>query len=188
MQLETKQLLEFWLGSAEPKEMASHRAQWWAKDADFDQRIQNDFKNLFNQACAGQLDHWKDSPLGCTALIILLDQFPRNLFRNDGQAFATDVQARDLTRHALEKGYDQTLPMGAKLFLYLPLEHSENLDDQNQSVALMKAMGDEGYHDFALKHHVIIARFGRFPHRNMALGRENTPEEEAFLQQPDSAF
>jgi len=121
-------------------------------------------------------------------LVILLDQFPRNMFRGDKQAFAYDEQARILTRYVLDKEFDQTLPLGPRLFLYLPLEHSENLTDQNTCVALMEGLGDEDYVNYARKHQVIIERFGRFPHRNEVLNRISTPEEIAFLKEPGSSF
>jgi len=183
-----KCLLEFWLGSAEPQKMATHRKEWWVKDPEFDLRIGEEFKGLFDQAIAGELDGWKETALGSLGLIILLDQFPRNLFRNDERAFSMDGQARRLTRYVLDKAFDKELPMGAKLFLYLPLEHSENLNDQYDCLSLMKAMGDEGYVNFAQKHLDIIERFGRFPHRNIVLGRKNTSEEDAFLGGPNSSF
>lgn len=182
------QLLEFWFGSAEPTQMATHRQEWWVKDDEYDRRINEDFGSLYNKATNGELESWKETPLGCVGLVILLDQFPRNMFRGDAQSFATDPQARDITRYALDIGIDQKVPMGGKLFLYLPLEHSEELDHQNTCVALMQAMGDEGYTDFALKHQVIIEKFGRFPHRNDVIGRESTPEEIEFLKQPGSGF
>ncbi len=181
-------LLEFWLGSAAPGDMMTHRQEWWMKDAEFDRRINEEFAPLYEQAANGELDSWKETALGCLGLVILLDQFPRNMFRGDARSFATDPQALEVTRHALDNGFDQQLPMGGKLFLYLPLEHSEDLDHQNACVALMQAMGDDNYVDFALKHQVIIERFGRFPHRNDVLGRDSTAEEVEFLKEPGSGF
>lgn len=181
-------LLEFWLGSSEPSEMATHRMEWWVKDPEFDRQIGEEFKGLFDQAIAGELDAWKETALGSLGLIILLDQFPRNIFRNDQRAFSMDGQALRLTRHVLAKGFDQELPMGPKLFFYLPLEHSENLNDQYDCLTLIKAMGDENYIDFAQKHLDVIERFGRFPHRNSVLGRKNTAEEDVFLDGPNSSF
>jgi uncharacterized protein (DUF924 family) len=181
-------LLEFWLGSSDPAHMLCHRKEWWVKDPEFDQRIADEFMDLFDQAVEGKLATWQETPLGCLALVILLDQFPRNIFRNDQRAFAMDAGARRISRHVLAKGFDQVLPMGAKLFFYLPLEHSENLNDQFDCLKLMKAMGDEGYLNFAQKHLDIIERFGRFPHRNAILGRMSTEEEIAFLKEPNSRF
>lgn len=183
-----EQLLTFWLGSAEPDQMMTHRQEWWVKDEAFDQRIHSEFSGLYDKAVAGDLEDWKDTPLGCVGLCILLDQFPRNMFRGTARSFESDATARDITRHVLDNGFDKALPVGCRLFLYLPLEHSENLDHQYTCVALMQDMGDEGYVDFALKHQVIIERFGRFPHRNEVLGRKSTPEEIAFLETPGSSF
>jgi len=183
-----EKLLSFWFGDAEPEKMATHRGAWWAKDPEFDQRINVEFKGLFDQAVAGKLGAWKETPLGCVALVILLDQFPRNIFRTDERAFSMDEAARALTRYVLDKQFDHALPMGAKLFLYLPLEHSENLSDQRECLGLMKEMGDAGYVDFAQKHLDVIEKFGRFPHRNVLLGRKSTPAEEAFLKGPNSSF
>ena len=188
MSAEINRLLEFWMGSSNPDEMASYRDEWWVKNDEFDRRINDDFGTLYEQAANGKLDSWKETPLGCVALVILLDQFPRNMFRGDPRSFATDPQARDLTRYVLDKGFDQEVPMGCKVFLYLPLEHSEDLDHQNACVALMQAMGNENATEFAIKHQVIIERFGRFPHRNEVLGRKSTPEEIEFLKEPGSSF
>lgn len=181
-------LLEFWFLNTDPDQMATHREEWWVKEDSFDQRIRDDFGDLFEQAISGKLDDWKNTPLACTGLVILLDQFPRNMFRGDKQAFAYDEQARALTRYVLDNKFDQKLPLGPRLFLYLPLEHSENLTDQNACVALMESLGDEDYVNYARKHQVIIERFGRFPHRNKVLNRTSTPEEIAFLQEPGSSF
>ncbi|NVK20064.1 MAG: DUF924 domain-containing protein [Methylocystaceae bacterium] len=181
-------LLEFWFESAKMDQMATHREQWWIKDHNFDQRIRDDFKDLFDQAISGKLANWEETPLGCTGLVLLLDQFPRNMFRGSPRAFAYDEQARALTRNVLAKGFDQHLPMGPRLFLYLPLEHSENLQDQKDCITLMEALGDDDYLYFARKHLVIIEQFGRFPHRNDVLGRHSTPQEVMFLKEPDSSF
>ncbi|MDV7339690.1 DUF924 family protein [Terasakiella sp. A23] len=188
MNQDIKSLLEFWFSSSTPGEMNTHRKEWWVKDPEFDRRIQDEFSPLFEKADAGELDDWKETPLGCVALALLLDQFPRNMFRGKARAFASDEKARALTRHVLDKGFDKNLPIGARLFLYLPLEHSEDLQDQNDCIKLVESMGDEGYLDFAKKHQVIIKRFGRFPHRNETLGRTSTNEEVAFLSEPGSSF
>jgi len=185
---EIKTLLEFWFLSSDPAKMETHRQEWWVKDPEFDRRINEDFRPLFEKADTGELDDWKETPLGCVALVILLDQFPRNMFRGSAKAFASDEKARALTRYVLERGFDKDLPIGPRLFLYLPLEHSEDLNDQNDCISLITSMGDEGYLEFAKKHHVIIKRFARFPHRNESLGRISTEEEVAFLQEPGSSF
>jgi uncharacterized protein (DUF924 family) len=169
----------------------SHK-KWFAKDDAFDAEIRTRFLALVEDATGGKLVAWQRHAATCLALIVLLDQFPRNLFRGDARAFAADRLAREAAHHALAQGYDQTMLPVERQFVYLPLEHSESLDDQERCLALMKslAMFDEtkDLHIWAEKHRVIIARFGRFPHRNLALGRTSTPEEAAFLQQPESSF
>ncbi|WP_417819700.1 DUF924 family protein [Terasakiella sp.] len=188
MDNEITSVLEFWFGSAKPEQMATHRDMWWMKDREIDQQIINQFTSLYEQAASGALVHWKEDPLGCLALILLLDQFPRNMFRDSAKSFATDEQALDVTRYVLEREWDADLVLAARLFIYLPLEHSENVDDQNAAVTLISSLGDDNYTDFALRHRDIIKRFGRFPHRNKILGREDTKEEAAFLKQPGSGF
>lgn len=183
-----KRILQFWFTSADPDEMATHREEWWVKSDTFDREIANNFGDLYEQAHTGKLEVWKDTPLGCVGLVLLLDQCPRNMFRNTPQAFASDEQARQVTHHALDRGFDASLPLAAQLFLYMPLEHSEDIDDQNASVTLIGALGDSNYTNFAIQHRDIIERFGRFPHRNGILGRPSTPEELAFLTQPGSSF
>ena len=129
-----------------------------------------------------------DSARGCLALIVLLDQFSRNMFRGTARAFAADAKALSVACAALDRGFDQEAPAVLRSFFYLPFEHSEVLADQERSVALFEALGDADGLDYAIRHHDIIARFGRFPHRNELLGRENTPEESTFLTQPGSRF
>ncbi len=163
--------------------------RWFKKEPAFDSDVRERLGALHGRAAAGALDHWRDSADGCVALVILLDQVPRNLFRGEARAFATDDAARRLAFHAIERGFDQKVPQARRIFLYLPLEHSESLEDQEACVRLAAALDeDTTWHDYALRHRDVIARFGRFPHRNAALGRESTPEEEEFLAGPDSAF
>jgi len=178
-----QEVLEFWFRGAEA------RKEWFQKDAAFDAEIRARFLALFEQAAAGALAHWSDHPADCLALIVTLDQFPRNLFRASGpeaaRAFATDGPALAAARHALESGYDREVPEVARTFLYLPFEHSEDLTDQERSLQLFAGHPNEIW---ALRHWEIVKRFGRFPHRNAALGRESTPAEIEFLQQPGSGF
>jgi uncharacterized protein (DUF924 family) len=138
---------------------------------------------------SGDFDHWRETAAGCVALCILLDQAPRNLFRGDPRSFASDAAARAVTRHALARGLDRDLPQEQRAFLYLPLEHSENLADQEACVRLFAGLDEnpDGL-DYAVRHRDIIARFGRFPHRNAVLGRTSTPEETEFLTQAGSSF
>jgi uncharacterized protein (DUF924 family) len=122
-------------------------------------------------------------------LCVLLDQVPRNLFRGQGRAFASDAAARAIAREAIDQGFDRNLPQPQRLFLYLPFEHSESLADQDESVRLIGALDENPtWKDYAIRHRDVIARFGRFPHRNAALGRRNTAEETAFLATPGSSF
>lgn len=181
-------VLTFWFGTKDVADFPKSLQKWWKKDASFDQEIRDLFLPLHEQAMQGDLDHWQDTPAGCLALVIVLDQFSRNMFRDTPRSFASDSRALDITFHALEKGFDACLPESGRLFLYLPLEHSEDIDNQNACVSLMRNFEEAQFLDFAIKHRDVIRRFGRFPHRNAILGRPNTADEEAFLQQPGSRF
>ncbi len=154
--------------------------RWFNKDAAFDTAFHDSFRDLHFAAARRDLDHWADHPDGSLALIILLDQFPRNCFRGTAHMFATDPLARHFADRAIEAGHDDRVDPGLRVFMYLPFEHSENIADQYRSVELTGKL-DESYMKYALEHRDIIQRFGRFPHRNPALGRETTPEEQAFL-------
>ena len=162
---------------------------WFTKDPAFDRRVKARLLADHQRAAAGDLDFWQDSAKGCLALCILLDQVPRNLFRSDPRSYATDAKARSVSHQALDRGFDQDLPQIQRLFLYLPLEHSEDLAEQQLSVQLIRKLAqDAGWLDYALRHRDIVARFGRFPHRNAILGRATTAEEVAFLSQEGSSF
>ena len=154
---------------------------WFGKDAAFDRDFSQRFAALHEQAAAGRLDDWRDSREGALALLILLDQYPRNAFRNTPRAFATDDQALALAKDSIARGYDVETDEDMRLFFYLPLEHSEDLADQERSVELATALSDKVL-DYAMEHRDIIRRFGRFPHRNPILGRESTPEELAYIE------
>jgi uncharacterized protein (DUF924 family) len=164
---------------------AAGRQKWFGKDARFDDAIRLKFEPVHIIASRGGYDHWQDSAEGCLALLLLLDQFPRNLWRNSAHAFATDGKARAVARHAMSQGFDQQVDPALRSFVYLPFEHSEDLADQDVSIALCQGLlddtGDGEPLKYALVHREIIARFGRFPHRNAALGRTTTAEEQAFL-------
>ena len=161
--------------------------KWFAKDAGFDSIIALKFEQTHYRASQRRYDHWAQTPEGALALLILLDQFPRNLYRDTAHAFATDPLARMFARAALAAGHDQATEPLLRPFFYLPFEHSESLADQEFSVELCAALqadsGDENTIKWALEHRDIIARFGRFPHRNAVLGRETTPEEQVFLDE-----
>lgn len=175
---DTKQeVIKFWFEETQPQ-------QWFQKNPDFDAHIKERFKTSYEMARDGLCSDWtKDAP-GCLALCLVLDQFPRNMFRGTPASFATDEQALLVSKQALHRGYDQVLSPIKRRFLYLPFEHSENLADQKKSVSLFETMKDDdplGY-DYAVRHKDVIERFGRFPHRNAILGRESTPEEIEFLK------
>lgn len=183
-------VLAFWFGEA--RERGQNRPQWFKKEAAFDEEIRTRFLPSYEQAVAGDFAHWVDHAQSCLALIVMLDQFPRNMFRDSRRAFEADSMARKATRHALAREYDRTLRPVERIFMYLPLEHSEHLPDQELCVRLMRELSafreTRDMHMWAEKHRVIVHRFGRFPHRNAALGRESTKEEIEFLKQPGSGF
>ncbi|HQR90534.1 MAG: hypothetical protein B7Z44_03100 [Caulobacter sp. 12-67-6] len=161
--------------------------KWFAKDAGFDSMIALKFEQTHYRAAQRRYDKWAETPEGALALLILLDQFPRNLYRGTAHAFATDPLARMFARAALAAGHDQATEPQLRPFFYLPFEHSESLADQEFCVELCATLqadsGDEDTIKWAVEHRDIIARFGRFPHRNAVLGRETTPEEQAFLDE-----
>jgi uncharacterized protein (DUF924 family) len=169
-----KEVVSFW------REAGPER--WFKKDAAFDAEIKRRFVPTYEAAAAGKLRDWENDAEGALALLILLDQFPRNMFRGDKRAFATDPLARAVTAGALIKGFDAQVG-DMRTFFYLPFEHSEDLADQERCIALYKAAGDEDNLKWAELHADIIRRFGRFPHRNALLGRTTTPEEQAFLDE-----
>ncbi len=188
-------ILNFWFGDpGDPtSDYGQQRNVWFRKDPVFDQSIRDRFLSAYQDAASGQLQHWRTEPRSCLALIVLLDQFPRNLFRGTAQAFATDDQALTTAQFAIAQGYDQHLHPVEQVFIYLPFEHSENLDHQTEAVRLFQQLVATEPElastlDYAIRHHDVIAQFGRFPHRNAALGRSTTPAEAAFLQQPGSSF
>jgi uncharacterized protein (DUF924 family) len=164
-----------------------HPKDWFVKNTAFDAEIRKRFLALHERAAAGRLEHWAQDPRGCLALVILLDQFPRNMFRGEARAFATDAQARMAARAILERAWDKAMTKSEQLFAYLPFEHSEALADQELACELMKNF-DEKQRQYAERHRDIIRRFGRFPHRNDLLGRENTAAEIEFLRLPGSRF
>ena len=159
-------------------------SKWFAKDEVFDARFRERFEDAHFRAARRELDPWVETPEGSLALLILLDQFPRNVFRGTGHAFATDPLARMFASRALEAGHDLQIEGDIRRFFYLPFQHSEDLVDQARQMALFQTRMERTSTDrWAEHHHGVIARFGRFPHRNRALGRETTPEELAFLDE-----
>jgi uncharacterized protein (DUF924 family) len=156
-------------------------AKWFRKDAAFDAEIASRFLASYEAAAAGRRADWESTPEGALALLIVLDQFPRNMFRASARAFAADRLARAVADRAIARGFDLQVPAAERKFFYLPFEHAEDLDDQERCLVLMSATGDADLVKWAELHADIIRRFGRFPHRNAALGRTTTPAEQAFL-------
>lgn len=159
---------------------AAGPAAWYKKDAAFDGRCR-DFEAAHHAAARGELSRWEANAEGALALLLLLDQIPRNIFRDSAHAFATDGLAQRIAADAIAVGHDQATPMPLRIFFYMPLEHAEDLAQQDRCVALFEAAGNAEYLKYAVLHRDIIARFGRFPHRNAMLGRKTTPDEAAFL-------
>lgn len=174
-------VLDFWF--APGKEMS-----WFGADPSLDAEIARRFAGSVEAARRRQLDGWAATPDGALALCLLLDQFPRNTWRGSPRAFACDVEARRVAAEAIAAGHDRAVPPRRRLFFYLPYEHSEDLADQERCLTLMRALGDAEQLLWAERHYAVIARFGRFPHRNVILGRESSVEEIAFLREPGSTF
>ncbi len=189
-QPQAAEVLLFWFGG--PGERGKAQKRWFEKSDAFDRQTRERFLELYEAAAAGHLVRWQEQPHDCLALIVLLDQFPRNMFRGTPRAFAADALALEAARHALAQGHDKVLLPVERLFTYLPFEHSETLEDQERACELMQPLEafreTEGVYRYAVAHRDIIRRFGRFPHRNAILGRPSTPEELAFLKQPGSSF
>jgi len=162
------------------KEAGSEK--WFAKDDAFDSRFHDRFRTAHFAAARRELDGWAETPEGSLALLILLDQFPRNCFRGTGHAFATDPLARMFAVRALDAGFDRAVENDLRRFFYLPLQHAEDMVLQDRQLALFQTMERPADDRWAEHHHAVIERFGRFPHRNRALGRETTAEEKAFLE------
>jgi len=178
-------VLRFWFGEGADYGKAHQR--WFEKDAAFDSQVRGQFLALYETIVAGGLLDWLERPADCLARIVVLDQFPRNMFRGTPRAFAADALALDSARHAVRRGFDKDMLEVERQFVYLPFEHSESLADQERACELMKPLGEDLY-DWALRHKRIVERFGRFPHRNQILGRKSTPEEIEFLKTPGSGF
>lgn len=161
---------------------AEMQPYWFEKSDDIDRQIIQLFLETYEAAHGGRMDHWLENAPDALALMIVLDQFPRNMFRGSGRSFESNDLALGYARAALDKGFDAAVTSVQRSFFYLPFMHSEDLDDQDRSVRLYQALGDENALKFAHEHRDIIARFGRFPHRNAALERETTPQEAEFLK------
>lgn len=178
-----REVLDFWFVETVP-------AQWFQKNEVFDDMIRDRFMSVYDMAKADLCESWTKDADGCLALCIILDQFPRNMFRDTPRAFESDGKALTIAGHAIKKGFDQVLAPLKRRFLYLPFEHSENLDHQELSVEFFEKMKEDdplGY-EYAQRHLRVIEQFGRFPHRNAILGRESTPAELTYLSGPGAGF
>lgn len=167
-------VLDFWWLAGPEK--------WFARDDQFDASIRERFGDLIGVAASGDLAEWEETPHGTLALLLLLDQFPRNIFRGSAQAFEHDGEALRLAVLAVDRGYDRAFPKAARVFFYLPFEHAEDMQAQERSVDLCRRLGDQTFYHYALLHMDVIRRFGRFPHRNDVLGRKTTEAEAAYLE------
>jgi uncharacterized protein (DUF924 family) len=188
-----REVLDFWFGAPEDPHHNRTRAEWFRKDDAFDAEIRRRFGACIDEVLTGALDHWRTTTDGALAYVVTLDQFTRNAHRGTPKSFAGDTQALAAARAVVASGADRVLPGVRRQFLYLPFEHAEDMGMQDESMRLLGQLAQEepalaDLPIWAGKHRVIIARFGRFPHRNAILGRPNTPEEEAFLKEAGSSF
>jgi uncharacterized protein (DUF924 family) len=180
MMITPQKIIDYWYSDAVSK-------QWFASTPELDQEILENYEGLWQQAARGELSDWEATPKGCLALAIILDQFPLNMFRGQAKSFSTEQQAVDVVSRAIAKGFDKELDQSQLSFIYMPLMHSEDLVNQDQSVALFTHSGLESNIRFAEHHREIIRKYGRFPHRNELLSRESTVEELTYLAS-DEAF
>ena len=199
---EINRVLRFWFGDLKENEAPSgvHRKMWWIKDSENDKRIKDNFGNDLRLAIDGELDDWKICSDGLLALIILLDQFSRNIYRGTYKAFSQDEMSLQICTEGIGKGFDKELHPVKRIFFYMPLMHSEDIAMQEKSIECFSKLTEElkkpesvanivsDSYEYALKHYEIIKRFGRYPHRNEILGRESTKEEIEFLNEPGSSF
>ena len=193
MDAQAQAVLDFWFLAPDNPGHGQSRAEWFRKDDAFDAQIRERFGALIDIAIDGGLRDWAATPRGALAQILLLDQFTRNVYRGTPRAFAGDAQALELAIALTQDGQDQQLEPTLRAFVYMPFEHAEDLAMQARAVELFQLLtqsreGFESMLDYAQRHQEVIARFGRFPHRNAILGRDSTPEEAAFLLQPGSSF
>jgi len=167
-------IIDFWFDE-------KHKSLWFNSTPLFDAELKEIFELVYNAACNDELNDWKTEAEGLLALVIIFDQFPLNMYRGDAKSFATEERSRQIARHAIDSGMDQKLSQEQKSFLYMPFMHSENLEEQDQAIALFESAGLTGNVTFAHHHRDIISRFGRFPHRNAILNRENTEAEKNYM-------
>lgn len=172
-------VLSFWFS-------APMREHWFRSKPELDRQIRDRFENLWQRAARGELQAWEQHPAGALALVIVLDQLPLNMYRDQARSFATEASAREVAARALEKGFDRHLNGEQQAFLFMPFMHSEQIDDQDRAVALYQAAGLEHNLKWARHHRELIRRFGRFPHRNAILGRADTAAEQTYLQSEEA--
>ncbi len=177
-----RDVLDFWLLPLSDPGHGKKRELWWNGTPELDAEIRSRFGPLIERAVAGALDHWRKSPDGALALILLCDQFSRNIWRKTSRAFSGDVRARETVRYALAHGFPAAYPNDVRLFFYMPLQHSEDLGDQDLCCSLFATLGNPDNDKYAIEHRDIVAKYGRFPHRNEVLGRVSTPEELEYLK------
>ena len=175
------EVLAFWFEELRPE-------QWFEKDEALDRIVRTRFGALYRRLATNLAPDWRQTAKGCLAAVIVLDQFPRQLYRDDARAFATDEAALAIASLAIERCFDRVLSPAMRKFLYMPFQHSEDADAQARSVALFATIDDAETVAYAWRHKEVIDRFGRYPHRNAALGRASTEEELAFLEEPNSVF
>lgn len=185
----THSVLNFWLGPIDSDGHYQPQKFWFKSSDDFDAEIRDKFLHTHHDATAGAYDSQAQDADDFLAIVIVLDQFSRNMFRNQAKAFETDALALNWAKRAISMGYDMAQPSPSpRMFYYLPFEHSEDITDQSEAVRLFSAMGNEDFTKYAIAHQKVIKEFGRFPHRNAALGRINTKDEELYLSKPGAGF
>jgi len=185
-------VLEFWFGAADSPQFGHARDEWFKQSAAFDEQVRIRFAGLHDAAAAHRLDDWKATPEASLALVLVLDQFSRNLYRDSPRAFACDGHALSLAEEAIEAGFDRLLAPVQRMFIYMPFQHSEAIERQRRSLELFETLRNDPQtaycYDYAVRHFEVIAKFGRFPHRNSILGRASTPQELEYLRQPGAGF
>jgi uncharacterized protein (DUF924 family) len=174
-----REIIDFWFSE-------EVRKLWFNSTPEFDVLLRERYLALWEQAVGGELDQWRQTAEGCLALAILLDQFPLNMFRGDARCFSSEALSRDVARDAIDGGFDRRLAVEQRAFLYMPFMHSETLADQQLALELFDQEGLEGNHRFAKHHHDIVARFGRFPHRNKILSRDSSDAENEYLDSKEA--
>jgi len=181
-------ILDFWFLAETHQDYGKTRKEWFEKNDVFDGKIRQAFLTVFEEAEAGRLLSWAESAEGGLALILLFDQFSRNMFRGEARSFETDGKAREIARHMIDRGFYEGLSDLQKQFAALPFEHSEDMEDQEISMTLFNKLGNAELIRYAQAHYDIVEKFGRFPHRNKVLGRDSSEAEITFLQTPHSSF